>query len=166
MREELRLIVAMGDYFEHSRYGVAHTKWALENNVRFLSSLNDKNRHRRLHDVPVFVVGNGPSLDGLLPLLHEQKDNVIVISCGTALQALHKNGIVPDFHAEVEQNRTTFDWSTRIEDPEYLKKIRLISCNGLHPDTISLYKDSYIAFKTGEAASLMMGSLFRILWSI
>lgn len=160
LREELRLIVAMGDYFEHSRYGVAHTKWALENNVRFLSSLNDKNRHRRLHDVPVFVVGNGPSLDGLLPLLHEQKDNVIVISCGTALQALHKNGIVPDFHAEVEQNRTTFDWSTRIEDPEYLKKIRLISCNGLHPDTISLYKDSYIAFKTGEAASLMMGSLF------
>lgn len=160
LREELRLIVAMGDYFEHSRYGVAHTKWVLENKVRFLSELDDKNRHKHLRDVPVLVVGNGPSLDGLLPLLHEEKDNAIIISCGTALQALHKNGIVPDFHAEVEQNRTTFDWSTRIEDPEYLKKIRLISCNGLHPDTISLYKETFLAFKTGEAASLMMSSLF------
>ncbi|GMM71433.1 hypothetical protein MTsDn5_13850 [Alteromonas gracilis] len=160
LREELRLIVAMGDYFEHSRYGVAHTKWALENKVRLLSELDDKNRHKLLDSVPVLVVGNGPSLDNLIPLLHEEKERAIIVSCGTALQALHKNGIVPDFHAEVEQNRSTFDWSTRIEDPEYLKKIRLISCNGIHPDTIKLYKDAYLALKTGEAASLMISALF------
>src|SRR5690606_10036454 len=71
--------------------------------------------------LPVFIVGNGPSLDQCFDYLHQYKDQVVIISCGTALKALHKHGIKPDFHAELEQNRATYEWVSQVDDPEYLK---------------------------------------------
>jgi hypothetical protein len=67
---------------------------------------------------------------------------------------LHRHGITPDFHAEIEQNRSTFDWAVLIGDLDYLKNITLISCNGIHPDTCDLYKDVMIAFKEGESSTI------------
>jgi hypothetical protein len=78
---------------------------------------------------------------------------VLLISCGTALKALHRSGIRPDFHAEVEQNRATYDWVTQVNDPEYLSQIRLISVNGMHPDTAALFRETLLAFKDGESSS-------------
>lgn len=157
LREDLKLIVGLGDNFENSRYIISHSKWAVENRVKFL--LERKKSPRELEDVPVFIVGNGPSLDSLFPLLKAERENVIVVSCGTALQALHKHNIVPDYHADIEVNRSTFDWTARIKDREFLKRIKLISGNGVHPDTASLYKDVFLSLKNGEAATLMLTSL-------
>ncbi|AXT37687.1 DUF115 domain-containing protein [Alteromonas sp. BL110] len=160
LREDLRLIVAMGEYFEHSRFGTTHTKWAVENNIGFYRKAGVPALGKSLSDVAVFIVGNGPSLDSLMPLLKEEREHAIVISCGTALQAMYSNGIVPDFHAEVESNRATFDWASRIGDKAYLKQINFISCNGVHPDTADLYKNTYLAFKEGESSTVFMKELF------
>jgi len=92
--------------------------------------------------------------------LKEERERAIVISCCTALQAMHSNGIVPDFHAEVESNRASFDWASRIGDKDYLKQINFISCNGVHPDTVKLYKDTFLAFKEGESSTVFMKELF------
>jgi hypothetical protein len=105
-------------------------------------------------EVPIFIVGNGPSLDSSIEAIKEWQGQAIVISCGTTLQALHRNGITPDFHAEIEQNRSTYDWAVLIGDLQYLKDITLISCNGIHPDTCDLYKDVMIAFKEGESSTV------------
>ncbi|CAB9493033.1 6-hydroxymethylpterin diphosphokinase MptE-like protein [Alteromonas macleodii] len=160
LREDLRLIVAMGEYFEHSRFGTTHTKWAVENNIGFYRKAGVQPLGKDLSDVAVFIVGNGPSLDSLMPLLKEEREHAIVISCGTALQAMYSNGIVPDFHAEVESNRASFDWASRIGDKAYLKQINFISCNGVHPDTAELYKNTYLAFKEGESSTVFMKELF------
>ena len=40
-----------------------------------------------------------------------------------------------------------------------MKRIKLISGNGVHPDTASLYKDVFLSLKNGEAATLMLTSL-------
>ncbi|MFZ8198813.1 6-hydroxymethylpterin diphosphokinase MptE-like protein [Alteromonas portus] len=160
LREDLRLIVAMGEYFEHARFGTTHTKWAVENNIGFYRKAGVQRMGKDLSDVAVFIVGNGPSLDSLMPLLKEERENAIVISCGTALQAMYSNGIVPDFHAEVESNRASFDWASRIGDKAYLKQINFISCNGVHPDTAELYKNTYLAFKEGESSTVFMKELF------
>jgi hypothetical protein len=159
LREDLKLIVGLGDNFENSRYIISHSKWAVEHKVKFL--LEREKSPRELKDVPVFVVGNGPSLDGLFPLLKAEREKVIVVSCGTALQALHKHNIVPDYHADIEVNRSTFDWTARIKDRAFLKQVKLISGNGVHPDTASLYKDVFLSLKSGEAATLMLTSLMR-----
>ncbi|WP_374399283.1 motility associated factor glycosyltransferase family protein [Niveibacterium sp.] len=59
-------------------------------------------------DAVAIVVGAGPSLDGLLPVLRECRDRVVIFSCGTALSALANAGIKPDFHIEIERTAATF----------------------------------------------------------
>ncbi|MCQ8849613.1 DUF115 domain-containing protein [Alteromonas stellipolaris] len=161
LREQLQVIIAMGDYFDNAKYGIAHTRIAIKSDIPFLKhdasqflSIDDK-------DIPVFIVGNGPSLDDLIELIKVEKENAIVVSCGTALQSLYNHGIVPDFHAEIETNRTSFDWAMRIGDLDYLSKISLISCNGIHPDTCSLYGKTFLAFKQGEASTVSITELYK-----
>ena len=137
---------------------MSHSKWSVENSFKYL--LKNETKPHVLNDVPVFIVGNGPSLDNLLPILKEEHANAIVISCGTALQVLHKNDIVPDYHVDLEVNRSPYDWLVRINDKEYLKKINLISGNGVHPDVINAYKNAFLSLKKGEPATLILESLF------
>jgi hypothetical protein len=158
LREEIRLVIGLSDNFENSRYIVSHSKWSVENNFKYL--LKSETKPHVLNEVPVFIVGNGPSLDNLLPILKEEHANAIVISCGTALQVLHKNHIVPDYHVDLEVNRSPYDWLVRINDKEYLKKVTLISGNGVHPDVISAYKNAFLSLKRGEPATLILESLF------
>lgn len=160
VRQQLKVIFAMGENFDHVAYGIAHTVNAMQartpalrhNPGQYLSTLNKQ--------TPVFLVGNGPSLDQSIALIKEYAGAAIVVSCGTALQALYKNGITPDFHGEVEQNRANFDWASRINDRAYLKKITLLSVNGIHPDTSKLYKNVLIAFKSGESSSHSLLAMF------
>ncbi len=53
-------------------------------------------------DVPVFVIGSGPSIDKDIPFLKANRDKAVYISCGSSIRVLTVNGIVPDFHVEIE----------------------------------------------------------------
>jgi len=158
LRSELKVVLALGEYFDHARYGLAHTYHSINSGNRFLrNDMKIFESHPAL-DIPVFIVGNGPSLDDCFEYLREYRDKVIIISCGTALRSLYKNGITPDFHAEIEQNRATFDWITQIDDREYLKKIRLLSVNGIHPDTAELFRETLLCYKDGEASTYVFNN--------
>ncbi|XOV79288.1 MAG: 6-hydroxymethylpterin diphosphokinase MptE-like protein [Aestuariibacter sp.] len=154
LREQLRVVITMGEYFDHAFYGISHTQEGVKRNYPILRQ-NASNSLRAVDkEIPVIFVGNGPSLDNSIETLKSVAKNAIVVSCGTSLEVLYKQGITPDFHAEIEQNRSTYDWAAKIGDKSFLKKISLISCNGIHPDTCTLYKDVYIAFKEGESSTV------------
>lgn len=164
LKKQLKIVLAIGEYYDHSRYGIAHTYLSLKNKHRFMkASLEKLTSYKNIKDVPVFIVGNGPSLDGLASYLASYRDQVVLVSCGTAISSLHKLGIQPDFHAEVEQSRATYDWITQVNDFNYLKGIKLISVNGIHPDTAALFADTYLAFKDGESATLIFRESLEIL---
>ncbi|WP_166424905.1 6-hydroxymethylpterin diphosphokinase MptE-like protein [Paraglaciecola sp. 20A4] len=154
LREQLQIVISMGEYFDHAYYGIAHTKESMKRKIPVLAANPTSKLSYDDKEVPIFIVGNGPSLDSSIEAIKEWQGQAIVVSCGTALQALHIHGITPDFHAEIEQNRSTFDWAVLIGDLDYLKNITLISCNGIHPDTCDLYKDVLIAFKEGESSTI------------
>ncbi|NVK57575.1 MAG: motility associated factor glycosyltransferase family protein [Alteromonadaceae bacterium] len=154
LREQLQIVISIGEYYDHARFGIAHTTETISRGYPLLLAHPAKKLTHQQKEVPVFIVGNGPSLDNSIESIKEWQGQAIVVSCGTALMPLYKNGIVPDFHAEIEQNRSTFDWICRIGDFDYLKKINLISCNGIHPDTCDLFKNVYIAFKSGESSTV------------
>jgi hypothetical protein len=154
LREQLQVVISMGEYFDHAYYGIAHTKEGMRRKIPVLASNPASKLSYDDKEVPIFIVGNGPSLDSSIEAIKEWQGQAIVVSCGTTLQALHRHGITPDFHAEIEQNRSTFDWAVLIGDLDYLKNITLISCNGIHPDTCDLYKDVMIAFKEGESSTV------------
>ncbi|WP_412972735.1 6-hydroxymethylpterin diphosphokinase MptE-like protein [Glaciecola sp. MF2-115] len=154
LREQLQIVISMGEYFDHACYGISHTKEMLRQGVPYMRAASKHKLSLFEKELPVIFIGNGPSLDYSLESIKEIADQAILVSCGTSLQVLHRNGIVPDFHAEIEQNRATHDWAVRINDTDYLKRITLISCNGIHPDTCALYKDVKIAFKEGESSTV------------
>ncbi|KXI27901.1 6-hydroxymethylpterin diphosphokinase MptE-like protein [Paraglaciecola hydrolytica] len=155
LREQLQVVISMGEYFDHARYGIAHSSQALLREYPHMVRNPQTQLDYEHKETPIFFVGNGPSLDaGALEHIKEWQDKAIIVSCGTSLQVLKKNGITPDFHAEIEQNRSTFDWAARIGDFEYLKSVSLISCNGIHPDTCDLYKEVFVAFKEGESSTV------------
>jgi hypothetical protein len=154
LREQLQVVISMGEYFDHAYYGIAHTKEGMRRKIPVLAADPASKLNYDDKEVPIFIVGNGPSLDSSIEAIKEWQGKAIIVSCGTTLQALHRHGITPDFHAEIEQNRCTFDWAVLVGDLEYLKNITLISCNGIHPDTCDLYKDVLIAFKEGESSTV------------
>lgn len=158
LRSELKVVLALGEYYDHARFGIAHTYHSLVNQHRYLKHDNSLYSELPIFDMPVFIVGNGPSLDNSFEYIKEYRHQVIVISCGTALRSLYKNDICPDFHAEIEQNRATYDWITQIDDPVYLKAITLLSVNGIHPDTAALFKETLLCFKDGEASTYVFNN--------
>lgn len=156
LREQLMIVISMGEYFDHAYYGINHTRTQVSLGTPFLEKKASKLFTHDQLEVPIFLVGNGPSLDRTYEAILEWQDRAIIVSCGTALQPLYRYGITPDFHAEIEQNRSTFDWASRVDAPEFLKQISLLSCNGIHPDTCELYKDVFLAFKEGESSTASM----------
>ena len=160
LREQLQIVISMGEYFDHSLYGISHTIEAISRGYPLLTRNPDKKLSISNKETPVFIVGNGPSLDDCIDAIKASQGKAIVVSCGTALMTLYKNDIIPDFHAEIEQNRSTFDWVSRIGDFEFLQQVSLISCNGIHPDTCRLFKDVFIAFKAGESSTIASLNLF------
>jgi hypothetical protein len=153
LKRQLKVVLTMGEYYDHARYGIAHTYISLETEHKFMKKDRTITDTLVARNIPVFIIGNGPSLDQSIEYIKEHRARVIVVSCGTTIRSLYQLGIQPDFHAEVEQNRATYDWITQVNDPAYLKGIKIISVNGLHPDTASLFAQSYLAFKSGEAST-------------
>jgi hypothetical protein len=153
LRKQFKVVLAMGEYYDHARYGLAHTYLSLESGNKFLKQSVPDEQKRLIKSLPVFIVGNGPSLDNSIEYIRKYRHQVVVVSCGTAIRSLYKQGIQPDFHAEIEQNRATYDWINQVNDPVFLKGIKLLSVNGIHPDTANLFQATYLAFKDGEAST-------------
>ena len=153
LQSQLRVIMAMGENFDYVRYGISHTLKSVCNKHYFLKNEPDIKVLSKIQSIPVFIIGNGPSLDDSYKFIIEHRDNVLVISCGTALRSLYKLGITPDFHAEIEQNRAPYDFIIQVDDIKWLKSINLISINGIHPDVADLFNNVFLAFKDGDSST-------------
>jgi hypothetical protein len=66
-------------------------------------------RPRTEKNMPAFIVGSGPSLDAVIPLIREWQDRAVIFSGGTALKPLLEHGIRPDFHCELENTKPPAD---------------------------------------------------------
>lgn len=73
-------------------------------------------------NTPVFIIGNGPSLDQSIEMIKAQQDKAIIISCGSALSALYNYGIDIDFHCEQERIFAVAEKIDYYTPKEYLKK--------------------------------------------
>lgn len=138
-------------FFDDQIMSMSHSHANLMNQRALLlrqPKVNNSWRH-----VPVFIVGNGPSLDKSLPIIRAYQDSAIIMSCGTAITALHDQGITPDIHFEVERTKSCGDRILQMNDPDYLKQIVFMSVNVMHPGVFDYFKVSMMAMKPGEPSS-------------
>ncbi|MFC3229403.1 motility associated factor glycosyltransferase family protein [Marinibaculum pumilum] len=88
---------------------------------------------------PVFIVGSGPSLDEAVPVVRELRDRAIVVSCGTALSVLLRQGITPDYHVELENVPVVFDLMRRIGSEFDLSQVHFIGSTSCDPRIADLF---------------------------
>lgn len=108
---------------------------------------------------PVFVIGNGPSLDSSFTYLQANQNSAIIISCGTALKPLLDKGIIPDIHVEQERPAMIYDWIKKVGHEDKLKGIDLICLNTVYPGILDCFKQAHIILKPGDAGTAFIQNM-------
>ena len=132
-------------FFDDEQVGFAHT---IANINRQIKLFNADSQDKGLP--PVFVLGNGPSLDKHIDFIKQHHHHAFIISCGTSLSSLMKTGIKPDFHVEMERNINIKDWLTVGTTPEYRRGITLLCLNTVAPGVMALFDDVCMAKKPND----------------
>jgi hypothetical protein len=130
----------------HSGYGfyndattaVAHTVQNAKRGLNLIKpAVHENNPYKH---VPVYIIGNGPSLDQCIGLIKETQHQAIIIAAGTALQTLLKHDVIPDFHTLIERPKSTYDVLVSSLPQEAYKKLNLLTMNLIYPDVVPLYQ--------------------------
>lgn len=100
-------------------------------------------------NIPICVIGNGPSLDDLLPFLKENQQKMILFSSGTALKPLLAYGIKPDFQIEIER----MDYLPEVLKEAGLDDVPVIGGNIVNPGVYEVAKEEYIFLRGSSAHS-------------
>lgn len=96
-------------------------------------------------------------------MIAENKDKAIIVSCGSAISALHRVGIKPDIHVETERTKIVYDFLVNLDDPEYLRDVLFLSTDVIHPDCATLFDQSALAFKLSEPGVVLYQNYFSSL---
>lgn len=152
---DFHLVAAGWGFFDDGVISIAHDYHNHLKGIPLLKRATPINQ--MVKNTPIFICANGPSLDYSISTIKENIDNAVVFSCGTALRPLLKNGIVPDFHIEVERTYATTDWLINSIPKEQLANLNLLTTNIMQSDIFELFSWSGIAFKPLEPGSIISG---------
>lgn len=115
-------------------------------------------------DVPMAVIGGGPSLDQRIDELLKYHKKVLIISAGTAIHSLLKKGIIPDIHVEIESHMLTYESLSKIEDLRFFEKTLLIGAVQLPPNVFNLFKRKAYFIKDSTALSELFATKEEIVY--
>ena len=114
---------------------------------------------------PAFIVASGPSVDDCIDTIKTWQDHAIIISSGSSLQILLHNGIVPDYHAELEPIPEVTDLLRYILERNKdrfangrFEGIRLIAPLTVHAGALDLFDEAYMFFRDGAASTHAFGN--------
>lgn len=103
--------------------------------------------------MPLCIVGNGPSLNGLLPFIKANREKMIILSAGTALKPLKAYGIDPDYQIEIERRDHVAD--VLADAP--LGDTTLIAADLVDPTTLDSAKKSLLFIRSASTSATMNG---------
>lgn len=137
-------------FCEDEIIGISHTLSNISDNKAAILLENAKLYKK---EQPVFIIGNGPSLDNDLAYIKANQENVVIISSGTSLKPLLNYGIIPDLHVEQERPKSIYQWVKKIGYEDTLKEIPLLCLNTVYPGILNLFKRPYVMLKAGDAGT-------------
>ena len=151
-------------FFDDALMGLAHGLKSLPKSKLARITRDESGTAKALpnwmKDIPVFILGNGPSLDNSIELIREVKDKALFICCGTTINTLSRLGIKPDMHVDVERMIHTAQKFEFLE-ADYLEDILALSVDVMHPDFFKYFKRSGMGLKPGEAITSLILSKAR-----
>lgn len=101
-----------------------------------------------ISELPVCIIGSGPSLDERIDVLQALGRSSFLISCGSAITALYEHGIQPDLHVELESDiLMTVAYLQTIDDKSYLKRIPLLASAQVNPEIMDYFNQTVLFIK-------------------
>lgn len=98
---------------------------------------------------PVVVVGGGPSIDLNADFLRENQENLVIVSCGSAIVPLLNHGIKPDFHVLLERDQLLLPLFQETAEEHDLSDIYLVASTTIPPGIGELFKKAIYFFRPG-----------------
>lgn len=150
-----RLLAGFG-FYDDSRLSIAATIANVNNEIPLYVKSNKIKDIIVSDDIPVFVVGAGPSLDEDMEFIKDNQNKAIIISCGSGIKPLERHGVVPDFHFECERTAFTKHWLDQV-NVDFIKKVNFVGLNLIYPDVYTLFNRVGMLAKSSETGSFMLG---------
>lgn len=153
-------------FYDDSRYSLSHTLGNIKNDVPLLSTNRSIEKDFDQKDIPVFVVGNGPSLDDSLDFIKKNRDKVIIFGCGSSLKPLMSHGIDPDYFVELERTALVTHFINGSADGienfyERLKAVKFIGVSQVDPETFNLFDIKGQVLKDTETGTMVAHRLLK-----
>lgn len=102
------------------------------------------------------IVGAGPSLSNDIEWLKKNQGKVIIFSGGSSLQTLLVNGIIPDFHAEIENIPLNYELLKPLFDKYDLSKTILVCSSTMDTKSSRLFDRKIWFIREGVMASQLL----------
>ncbi|MGM0630346.1 MAG: 6-hydroxymethylpterin diphosphokinase MptE-like protein [Pseudomonadota bacterium] len=125
-------------FYNDSLTSIAHTVINTEKDTHLLES--DIELSETLRKTPVYIVGNGPSLDDSIEFIKETQKDAIVVAAGTAFQTLYQQGVETDFHVLIERPKVTYDVLINTLSKDAYSSTNLLTMSLVYPDACDLYE--------------------------
>lgn len=149
--EDIKMFLSLWGFYDDESNQLNHILHNIKENIKLVPKKKDFKWEK-----PVIVCGSGPSLDSRIEQLKNIRDDCILLSAGSSIDALLKYGFTPDFHIELESDYIVYSMLENL-GIEVTKKITLICAIQCSPLLTNLFKDSYAFFKD----SLSVGSILE-----
>lgn len=154
--KDFNMLNAQVGFFEDEHLSLSHTFKNIESGLNVLDKLSPLDKAP-----PVFILGNGPSLDMQINFIKQYQQNALVISCGSTIGSLYKAGIVPDIHLEMERTKETYDLNIQLTDKAYCQQISCIGLNAVYHRVFALFKQSVMLTKSFDAGGRWLNTLVK-----
>jgi hypothetical protein len=107
------------------------------------------------------IVGSGPSLGEGFDAIRGLRDRVVLFSCGTSLRPLLRNGIVPDFHCELENVPEVYDALVETAKFGDLSKITFVGSATVDPRIPALFGERIFYFRDSVSSTQILGGKYQ-----
>ncbi len=107
--------------------------------------------------IPVAIVGSGPSIDSRIEALKSNRDNLVVISAGTGLRALLSHGVRPDFHVELDADYMIYEMLNDIKEQHGLEGITLLCTASVNPLVPPMFENARFYFSSDYYIPALLG---------
>lgn len=161
LQERLKHFYISNGFFEDEIEMIRNTY----ENVRACSFHLVEGRPHLQQDFPVFIVGSGPSFDKDVHYIKKWRDKAIVISCGTALRGLLRNGIRPDLHCENERVPLVPEILRAVDAEFGLKGITLMATTTMFPEVANLFDERWFYFRDGLSPATVLNPGYKPLYN-
>lgn len=116
-----------------------------------------------LSNIPVFVVGSGPSVESAILTLKKNQENALIISAGTGLGVLLGASIIPHMHCEIENVTDIYDAIMRVGTAADFEDILLMASNTVDPRILAEFSTKMLYFRDNLTSSSLYAKEDEIL---